>query len=260
MFNQFKNLKFWIKFDQGKSIIGILIGLVVFCLFNVVSNVTWLNIIISLIIMIVSIILIQKRSIEKYADDYEEFNKKYNYVDPKDIRGFSENIDNILDLDKEVQEFLEKYSSGKKSDYFEKELNKQWKIHGKEFTERAEKILSEMNNTELMYTLLSTERIKDLANIVEYFKPFKIDVEYLKANPDNEKEYYYKNLIQQEAVFKASINKHYYKIIMSKNYFFEIEKFVLSLMSNEEIMELANSSDNWYEKIYLYGFLDSDKK
>ena len=36
------------------------------------------------------------------------------------------------------------------------------------------------------------------------------DVEYLKEHPDKAKEYYYDNLMQQDAIQKTSINKYYY--------------------------------------------------
>ena len=259
MFNQFKRLRFWIKFDRGRSCIGLLIGIIIFFLLNSISDILWLNITISIIIAFASMILVQRRNIDKYADDYEEFNKKDRCIDPEDLRGFSVNVDKILDLDKEVQDFLDKYSSGKKADYYEKELNKQWKIHGKDFSKRADDILKKMSNVELMYTILGTERIKDITEIFEYFKPYKIDVEYLKEHPDKAKEYYYDNLMQQDAIQKTSINKYYYDIIMDKNYFEEIERFVLSQMNNEELMELADSSKDWYEKLYYYGFLKQDK-
>lgn len=260
MFNQFKKIKFWIKFDRGRSLIGLLIGLIFFFIINNVSDVLWLNITISIIISIVSMIIIQLNNINKYADDYEEFNKKDRYINPEDLRGFSKNVDKILDLDNEINDFLERYSSGKKPDYFEKELNKQWKIHGDKFVKRADKLLKKMSNAELMYTLLGTERIKDITDIFEYFKPYKIDVEYLKNHPDKAKEYYYENLIQQDAIQKTAINKYYYQIIMDKNYFEEIEKFVLSQMSNAELMELADNSKDWYEKLYYYGFIKPNNK
>ena len=255
MFEQFKRLKFWLKFDHGRSLLGILIGIILFFVLNSFIDLLWLNIILSIVTVIGAMIYIQYRNIDKYADDYEEFNKKDRYINPNDLRGFSKNVDQILDLDKEVEDFLDKYSSGKKGDYYEKELNKQWKIHGDEFTKRANKILKKMSNQELMFTILGTERIKDITEIFEYFKPYKIDVEYLKAHPEKAKEYYYENLMQQDAIQRQSINEYYYQIIMDKNYFEEIEKFVLSQMSNEELMELADSSKDWREKLYYYGFL-----
>ena len=210
MFNQFKRLKFWIKFDHGRSSIGLLIGIITFFLLNSISDILWLNITISVIIAFATMILIQRRNIDKYADDYEKFNKKDRYIAPEDLRGFSENVDRILDLDKEIQDFLDKYSSGKKADYYEKELNKQWELHGDDFVKRANNILKNMSNMELMYTILGTERIKEITEIFEYFKPYKINVEYLKEPPDKAKEYYYDGLMQQDAIQKTAINKYYY--------------------------------------------------
>ena len=70
------------------------------------------------------------------------------------------------------------------------------------------------------------------------------------------------NLLQQDAIEKYALNEYYYKKIMNLNYFDEIEKFLLSQMSNEDLMELANSSKDWYDKLYYYEFLknEDDKK
>ena len=202
--------------------------------------------------------MIQKRHLDKYMDNYVKFNKKDQYVKPEELRGHSEKVDQILDLDKELQEFFDKYSSGKNPDYYEKELNKQWKLHGDDFVKRADNILKKMNNVELMYTILGTEKIIDIVDIIDYFTPYKIDVDYLKKHPDRAKEYYYENLMQQDAIQKNAINKYYYRMIMDKNYFNEIERFILSQMSNKELMELANSSKSWYKKLYFYGFIKDD--
>ena len=202
--------------------------------------------------------MIQKRQLDKYMDNYVKFNKKDQYVKPEELRGHSEKVDQILDLDKELQEFFDKYSSGKNPDYYEKELNKQWKLHGDDFVKRADNILKKMNNVELMYTILGTEKIIDIVDIIDYFTPYKIDVDYLKKHPDRAKEYYYENLMQQDAIQKNAINKYYYRMIMDKNYFNEIERFILSQMSNKELMELANSSKSWYKKLYFYGFIKDD--
>ena len=250
-----KRLKFWLKFDHGRSFIGLLIGFIVFLFVFEMINILWISILIGITSAFATMIIIQLRNISKYADNYIEFNKKERYINPDDLRGFSENVDMVLNLDKELQEFLDKYSSGKKPDYYEKELNKQWEKHGDKYIKRADTLLKKMNNQELMYTLLGTEVIKDIVEIFEYFKPYKIDVEYLKNHPDKAKDYYFDNLLQQDAINKTAINRYYYKIIMDLNYFEEIEKFVLSQMSNKELMELADSSKDWYEKLYYYGFL-----
>ena len=255
MKDRFKSIKIWIKYDHGKSFLGLLLGLVAFLVLNKTMNILWLSIIVGLIIGISCMIFLQIKNIEKYADEYDDFHKKVRSIDPKELEGFSENVDKILELDEELVAFFNKYSSGKTPDYFEKELNKQWEIHGDEFVKRADDILSKMTNQEIMYTLLGTEMIKMITDVFKHFKPYKIDVDYLKEHPDKAKEYYYENLMQQDAIAKTAMNEHYYNIIMDLNYFEEIEKFVLSQMSNEELMELADSSKDWREKLYYYGFL-----
>ena len=259
MKNKMKTIRFWIKFDRGKSMIGLLIGLIIVIALYKATDILWLSSIIGIVIGIACMIFIQIKNIEKYADEYDEFHKKKRSIDPKDLRGFSEKVDQILDLDKELLDFFNKYSSGKQPDYFEKELNKQWGIHGDKFIERADNILSSMSNEELMYTLLGTEMIKLITDVFKHFKPYKINVDYLKKHPEKAKEYYYENLIQQDAIRNTSINEYYYDIIMDLNYFEEIEKFVLSQMSNDELMELADSSKDWREKLYYYGFLKNDE-
>ena len=255
-------LLFWIRFDRGRSLIGLLIGLLAFAIVFWFFKILWMGIVVGVIVTCISITIIHFRNMEEYSDNYYEFNKKERFADPSKLRGFSKNVDDILDLDKELTDFLDKYSSGKKPDYFERELNRQWKIHGKEFEERADKIFSSMSNQELMVSLLGIDHIKDIVNIFDYFKPYVIDIDYLKEHPEKAKEYYLDNLLQQDAIEKYALNEYYYKKIMNLNYFDEIEKFLLSQMSNEDLMELANSSKDWYDKLYYYEFLkkEDDKK
>ena len=47
---------------------------------------------------------------------------------------------------------------------------------------------------------------------------------------------------------------------MELNYFDEIEEFILSQMSNDELMKLADASKDWNEKLHFYGFIDKNKK
>ena len=255
MKKMYGRLKFWLKFDHGRSFFALPIGIISFLILFKLVNVIWIDIVLSIIIVIVSMIIIQIRNINNYASEYLEFNKKDRYIEPDELRGYSKNIDDILDLDKELTDFLDKYSSGKEEDYFEKELNKQWEKHGDKFIKRADKLLKKMSNQELMYTLLGTESIKDIVRVIDYFKPYKINLEYLIEHPEKSKEYYYDNLLQQDAIRHNAINEYYFRIIMDLNYFEEIERFILSQMSNQELMKLADSSKDWQEKLYYYGFL-----
>ena len=250
-----KKIKNWIIFDGGSSLLGLFLGIILFLFIWKISNNIWISLIYSIIIALLITIFIQIRSFYKYKDAYAIMHDKDKYIDPKYLRGYSENFDKLLDLDKEISAFFTKHT---KYDYFEKELNKEWSIHGNDFVKRADDILSTMDNEELLYALLGTKTIEKIIDVCKYFKPYKINVEYLKEHPEKAKEYYIDNLMQQDAIKSKSINKYYYKAIMNLNNFDEIEKAILSNMSNDDLMELANSSNDWREKLYFYGFIKSD--
>jgi hypothetical protein len=62
------------------------------------------------------------------------------------------------------------------------------------------------------------------------------------------------------ALNNLAINDYYFNKIFEKNKFEDLEQFILSKMSNEELLKLANSSNNWFTKLYYYGFLTKDGK
>ena len=97
-----------------------------------------------------------------------------------------------------------------------------------------------------------------------YFRYAKKFNEYHDKNimvkPEKAMEFYIENLTQQKAIRNTAINDYYYDRIKELNYFDEIEKVILSYMSNDESMELANNSKDWYEKLYYYGFIKSNSK
>lgn len=247
-----KEILFWLKFENYTQLIGIAVGILLGIFIYQLSNLLWLSIILGIIALILLVYTIHRFNLNRYADIYEEIHNKEKWIDPDDLRGISENLDKILEFDKELDEFFEKYSS---NDFREKELNKQWKIKGKEFQMRANDILCDMDNKELLYTLLGTHNIDTIMDVVGYFKPYQIDLDYLINHPDAAKEYYFDNLMQQETIKDTAINKYYYERLMELNYFDKIEDLILSFMSNEELLELANSSKEWAEKLYFYGYL-----
>ena len=230
----FKNIKFWLEFGKYKQLIGLLIGIVSFFIMFEKDVDIWICTIISLILVIISIIVIQLYLINAYADDYLEQTEKVRYIPKNVIKGKDTLLDELIELDNELVAFLDKYSSGKKVDYFEKELNKQWKKHGDEFTKRADEILKQMNNVELIASIASTEEITHIVDIFKYFKPFIIEnLDDLIEHPENAYNFYLENITRQEELSRTVINEYYYNKLMEMNYFDEIEEFVLSKMSNE---------------------------
>ena len=255
-----KNILYWIKFDKYLPLVDLVLGIIVFIVVWKNSNNIYLGIICGIIISIITIIITHIYCIDKYTDESIMQKERLRYYDYEDLKGYSKNIDDIIELDKSIVEFLDKYSSHKKNDFREKELNKQWKIHGDEFMNKAHNIFSKMNNPELLLSLLVTEEVAHMANVYQYFKPFEMDLNYLKKHPDKAYEYYLENLMQKNTIKDYSINEYCYKRLMDLNYFKEIEEVILSYMSNEELLELAKSSRDWEEKIKFYGYLSKDKR
>ena len=260
MKNFLKNIKFWLKFGKYKQLIGVVIGIISFFIMYEKDVDLFLCLILSLLIAIVSVTIIQIYLINIYGDNYVEQTQKIRYI-PKDlIKGKSANLDELIELDNELVAFLDKYSSGKKTNYFERELNKQWEIHGDDFTYRADQILQKMDNVELLGAIAATEEITHIVDIFQYFEPFIIEnLDELIEHPENAYDFYLKNIIKQEELSEVVINEYYYNKLIEMNYFDEIEEFVLSKMSNEELIKLANASKDWEEKLHFYGFLSKDK-
>lgn len=254
-----KKLIKYLKVDKFSELYGIPFGIIVGIIIGKTYNI-YLGILLFILISIVLGNIFHTLWYLRYAKKFNEYHDKNIMVKPEDLRGFSKNVDDILDLDKELSTFLDKYSSGKENDFVEKELNKQWEIHGNEFTKKAHEIYSKMDNSELMYSLLGTNEVHYLVDIFKYFKPFKININELKKHPEKAMEFYIENLTQQKAIRNTAINDYYYDRIKELNYFDEIEKVILSYMSNDELMELANNSKDWYEKLYYYGFIKSNSK
>ena len=240
--------KQWLYWSKYESLKGLLIGLVIAIITLTYTRIIWITLASFFFTSLLAMIIIQIRGINKYCQIYDEFNKKEKTIIPEELRGKSEKLDELLNFNK--------YST---KTYFEPEINKQWKRKGIYFQSRAINILAHMNNEELMYGLLGTEWIKDIVDYFSYFKPCTTDIEYLKKHPEKAKEYYYQNLMQVKSIHDKSINEYYYKVIMDLNYFDEIEKVILSTMSNKDLLDLANSSETWHQKLYYYGFLKPER-
>ena len=116
-------------------------------------------------------------------------------------------------------------------------------------------MLCELDNLEVTEEMIEkvNKRVKEI---------IKLNLPITKEIMSKEKamEFYIENLTQQKAIRNTAINDYYYDRIKELNYFDEIEKVILSYMSNDELMELANNSKDWYEKLYYYGFIKSNSK
>ena len=173
----------------------------------------------------------------------------------------SKNIDKIIELDNELTQFLDKYGS-KLSYSLEMRLNREWKKDGKgeKFRRRAHEIFKQMNNTELLLTIASTKYVFTIVNVIDYFTEFKLDFDtILNGDPELLVDAFF--LMQKNDAILAQYTPTYYwyEKIKEKNKLEEIERFILTKMSNAQLMELSRKSKRWQDRLYLYGFLADGK-
>jgi hypothetical protein len=249
-----------LKKDAYWELYGLLIGIFIGIMSYFVFKNILLSIIVGILLSIIFSYVAHYLAIRTLAKITYELNEKKNSIDKDSIENMSDELKNIIELDKELTYFLDKYSSGKENDMYEKRLNEEWKKQGAYFTEKADSIFKKMSNLDLLLATNLTESIYMIVDIFSYFKPFNIDIEYMINNPDNLIPYYYHILDNEIALNNLAINDYYFNKIFEKNKFEDLEQFILSKMSNEELLKLANSSNSWFTKLYYYGFLTKDGK
>lgn len=166
----------------------------------------------------------------------------------------NQNIKEIIELDNELKKFLDKY--GSKLPYsLEIKLNREWKKVSKIYKNKADEIFGKMSNGELLIAIGMTEYIFTIVNIVDYFQKIKIDFDKIKDNPDLLINMYFRILKEDLILKEYAISDYYYEKIKAKNNIENIEKILLSNMTNEQIGFLASNSNQWLTKLYYYGFL-----
>ena len=121
---------------------------------------------------------------------------------------------------------------------------------------KINKILPKLSNKEIMYLLQNGSVMHDYTNVLDYLKKYKINKTELKK--DNS----YKEELRKLNSFLELINDSYfddneYKYICRQCDIDNVASFLLSKMSNEDIMMLSNESDDWNYKLFLYGNLKS---
>ena len=132
--------------------------------------------------------------------------------------------------------------------------NNQLKI--KEIVSKIEKILNKLNNIEILYLLKNNYYLHDYIDVCLYLKKYKINKKEIKENNSYKEELInLNNFISY--VSDCSINEEEYMYICNKCEVDNIANYLLSNMSNLEIMELSNESNDWNYKLFLYGNLKS---
>ena len=119
---------------------------------------------------------------------------------------------------------------------------------------KLEKVLVKLNNTELIYLLKNGTIIHQVLDVLVYFKKYKINKKKLKETNSYKEEFNKLNKFIEE-IRDSVWNEDEYMYICSKCDVDTVASFLLSQMSNEDIMSLSNASDDWNYKLFLYGNL-----
>ena len=116
------------------------------------------------------------------------------------------------------------------------------------------KLIEKLNNDELIDLLLKANTIHQVIDVTAYFKKYKINKKKIK-NENLYKEAFKKLSYFVERVRVASICEEEYTYICSKCDVDNAADYLLTNMSNEDIMALSNESDDWNFKLFLFGNL-----
>ena len=119
---------------------------------------------------------------------------------------------------------------------------------------KLKRILSKLNNREILYILKNGSSIHEVIDVLDYLKKYKID----KKELENEKSYKdelikLNNFI--ELINDSAYNEQEYYYVCEKCDIDNVASYLLSKMNNEDIMNLSNESDDWNYKLFLYGNL-----
>lgn len=170
-----------------------------------------------------------------------KINKYFLDVFNQKVIKVSDNLYKVIELENNLTDLL---LDGYSKDNFEVEL----------IINQFDKILSKLNNKELLYLLKNGNSIHEVVDVANYLKKYKINKKELKlANSYTDELKKLNNFI--ELISDSSIDENEYMYICTKCDVDNVASYLLSKMSNEDIMKLSSETDDWNYKLFLYGNL-----
>ena len=153
----------------------------------------------------------------------------------------SDNLYKIFELENSLTDYL---LDGCNKDTFEVKI----------IIMKMSKILPKLNNKEILYLLKNGSSIHEVIDVIDFLKKYKINKKELKL--DNSYSDELKKLNNFIGLISdSSIDENEYMYICTKCDVDNVASYLLSKMSNEDIMKLSNESDDWNYKLFLYGNL-----
>lgn len=163
------------------------------------------------------------------------------------------NLDKVLNIDQEIGDFL--YDNDNLND---KEIATIFEE--KKFVDRALKIIKKLSSNSVMELLRRSRYLRDFIDIKKFIKRYPLNKKKLKENNELYYEEYRK--LQRTCEFLVDIsndNAEYLEYIDALD-IDNVERYLLTNMSNEQIYSLADKTGIWDEKLYYFSFLKKNKK
>lgn len=115
-------------------------------------------------------------------------------------------------------------------------------------------LLKKLSNKELLYLLPKVEYIHRVIDMTAYFKKYELNKEEIEKERLFLAEFKkLENFIEE--IRDVSICEEEYAYICKMCDIDEVANYLLNNMTNEEIMQRANTEDDWNYKLFLFGFL-----
>lgn len=170
--------------------------------------------------------------------DNEEYKKTIRYL--------------ITELENEISEFMKKYESGRNYS-FEIKLNKEWKHTN--FVDKANILFSKMDNSDIIYTLMTTEYVYQIVDVGKYIKPFSYDYDGIIYYHSKEIIDYFIDLYKQKNyLINLGINKDYTELLLDKTRIDYYLNLFLTVMPNDQIIKLSTLIPDVSNRFDLYSF------
>ncbi len=150
----------------------------------------------------------------------------------------SENLRKILKLEVELEDYL-------------KDGIDTTNVECEEVVLKISKLLDKIDNTELLEVLNPEYALHEVIDVSAYFKKYKLDKEKLKKE-NSYLEEFKKLTFFIENLREKAICEEEYLYICFKVDVDSAAAYLLRNMSNEDIMQLANESDDWNYKLFLF--------
>jgi len=116
------------------------------------------------------------------------------------------------------------------------------------------KLLLKLNNQEILYLLANCSTLHNILDVTDYLKKYKINKKRLQEEKSYKEELKKLNNFV-ELIRESSLDENEYLYICKKCCIDDIADYLLNNMTNDDIMELSNESDDWNYKLFLYGNL-----